>query len=77
MGQFSFVNLENSEDPEEVLTDIINFSLNSALSTNPGQRLLVVISSTNLADDIGLTVQQINENTVETIKNRFLNINIM
>ena len=40
------------------------------------ERMLVVISSPNLVEDIGMTIQQINENTVHTIKNSFIEVDV-
>ena len=48
--------------------------MDSAVSTNSGERVLILISSTNLIEDIGITIQQLNANTIDSIKNRFISV---
>lgn len=79
MGWFSFKNLEESENPEDVLTEILEYALQTGIeyAKSKGKitdRLQVVISSENLRSDIGLTIQKLNENSIDTIKNRFIDV---
>ena len=80
VGSFSFVKLEECEDPESELSKIFNFSVKESSKyarengTSP-ERMLVVVSSANMESDIKLTIQKINENSLYSIKNSFIEVN--
>lgn len=71
--------MEEAANSEDELTTILNFSVDEASKyareqgTKP-ERMVVVISSVNLEADIKLTIQKINEDSVNTIKNRFIEV---
>lgn len=81
LGYFSFSKLEEVADPEIELSKIITFSVDNAIKygTEKGtnvHRFVLVISSVNLMTDIKMTIQQINANTINVIKNSFTSVDM-